>query len=172
MKAKISGLLMVVAVLCTAGTVRGQVNPNCEMPNMLIVLDKSGSMDDYDKWENAKSAINTITAAYDTKINFGLMLFPWTGGCDVSNGAIRVDVGPQTGNDIRNAMNNASPGGSTPMHKALDKALHYPKLNDPTRRNFVMLITDGMEIMAIRFVACRISKPQISRPLSWGSEKV
>lgn len=47
-------------------------------PDMLIVLDRSGSMrmGDVNRWDPSVSALKTITSSFGDSINFGLMAFP------------------------------------------------------------------------------------------------
>ncbi|GAB4299592.1 MAG: hypothetical protein Kow0090_15020 [Myxococcota bacterium] len=133
----------------------------CEYPNVLIVLDRSGSMEG-SKWSAAKNAVNTMvyspTVGQD-KISYGLMLFPewpteydcWLFICDCENccdaGKIDVGVALNTGNVIMSTLNNgnAAPDGNTPLGSTLNAAANYSGINNPNKRSYVLLITDGAE---------------------------
>ena len=116
-------------------------NPSCESPNIMLVLDKSGSMADDNKWYTSKSAISSILSSHSNLLRFGLMLFPWTEYCEV--GQVRVAPGDNTSSSIISQMNSTSPGGGTPMAASLWALYNYSGLRDANRRNFVILITDG-----------------------------
>jgi hypothetical protein len=47
-----------------------------QTPDMMIVLDRSGSMTDGGRWNPSVSAVRRITTDLDTRIRFGLALFP------------------------------------------------------------------------------------------------
>jgi hypothetical protein len=127
-------------------------------PNMLIVLDRSGSMDQRiggfgseRKWNIALDAVDTLTAQYNGRIRFGLYLFPGTDqacnqGAQCQPGVAAVNIDDDTGGDINAYL--ADTGTclfGTPMAATLDDVLNYTPLEDPTRPNYVLLITDGEE---------------------------
>lgn len=121
--------------------------------NMYIAFDKSGSMDDpivgngSSKWTVATSAIKQVTARYQSQIQFGLGLFP--AGDGTSQRCVpaptAVTVGDQRAAQIATALDANAPGGSTPIGGVLTSAGNVPELVDPTRANYVMLVTDGTE---------------------------
>jgi len=47
-----------------------------EIPDMMILLDDSATMSQYNKWNDAKTAINNMLTAFAGTIRFGLVLFP------------------------------------------------------------------------------------------------
>src|SRR5262245_22836317 len=116
-------------------------------PNMLLVLDKSGSMgdiiptDNNSKWTDLKTAIATLVMQ-DQQIRFGLMTFPSDNSC--GGGAVTIGVGPGNGNAINAALAALSPGGSTPTAVSLQAAGADQGLHDTTRADFVLLATDGL----------------------------
>ena len=59
-------------------------------PNMLIVLDKSGSMQNSNKLAQAKAAISTVTTSFSADIRFGLATFP---ASDAPTAAVCAAVG-------------------------------------------------------------------------------
>lgn len=70
------------STVCEAKTVgSGRVTPD-----MLIVLDRSGSMrmGNVNRWDPSVSAVKTITAQLGSTINFGLMAFPGMAGATAS----------------------------------------------------------------------------------------
>ena len=119
-------------------------------PNVLIVLDKSGSMDNnignMTKFEIAQGAIATLLTNYGATVRFGLSLYPSNSGC--GNGLIDVpiDVGTEVAiNTAINVVATAGPNGSTPIGDSLDSYRSYVGLQDAGRQNFILLITDGEE---------------------------
>ncbi|MFO0555356.1 MAG: VWA domain-containing protein [Polyangiaceae bacterium] len=127
-------------------------------PNVLIVLDRSGSMNDMipggTKWDVARAAINQVISSYGSGVQFGLMLYPGTDlagnqGMQCGPGAVFVDPAPATGPTISSdlAMANTTSFG-TPTAEALTALVGYAPLLDPNRDNFILLITDGQSTCA------------------------
>jgi hypothetical protein len=124
-------------------------------PNVLIVLDRSGSMDDDlgknqgTKWEAALGAISDVVTDYGEGTRFGLALYPGLDpACDegvgCAPGAVFVDVGPDTGmsiNEVLATVDTCNLG--TPTAEALTGLQDYPGLEDFERSNFILLVTDG-----------------------------
>lgn len=114
-------------------------------PNVLIVLDKSGSMGSGagSKWETAKTAINNLLTTYDGAIQFGLSLYPSDSSC--GTGTVNVAVGPSMGSAITTTLNATTASGSTPTGPTMNAMVTYAGLEDATRENYMLLITDGSE---------------------------
>jgi hypothetical protein len=133
--------------------------------NMLLVIDKSGSMTDpignEDKWTALKSALATSLGRVQDEMSFGLELFPYsltetipvdncTDCCVVPDGdaAVVVPVAPggQALSDISQQLEDTSPGGGTPTAKALLGALAYFTTGAGAALQgdkYVLLATDG-----------------------------
>ena len=135
--------------------------------NMLLVIDKSGSMNvkpkgfATDKWSAMKSALGTALEKVETQINFGLVLYPYNpilpipdpcfeNCCAVSteDDAVLVSVKPGTQSvaQINAALAQTDPGGGTPTAAALAAALDYFTNGDGAAlegENYVLLATDG-----------------------------
>src|SRR5687768_13866381 len=117
--------------------------------NVLILLDRSGSMyeDDgfgnvTDRWTPAVAAIETVTEEFAEGVRFGLMRFGSGEMCDPGT----VDVVPALGTaePIAGALAGDPAevtGGSTPTATAL--AVAGDALADLPGANYVLLITDG-----------------------------
>lgn len=126
--------------------------------NMMLVLDQSGSMTKPSstattatKWSEMKSALSGAMKLVSKDINFGLMLYPYSG--DVSSPGIAFDpanptaattcvvpnnpddpnaavaVGIENGvdklNEILAVVGSSTPSGGTPTAMALDQAFRY-----------------------------------------------
>jgi hypothetical protein len=123
-------------------------------PNVLIVLDRSGSMDaklgdEGTKWEVAQDAIAQLVTQYSTQVRFGLSLYPGLDpecdeGMGCSAGDVFVDVGGDTAAqiiDVLGLVDTCTLG--TPTAEALEGLQDYAGLEDLERPNFILLVTDG-----------------------------
>jgi hypothetical protein len=115
-------------------------------PDLLLVVDKSGSMDDNvggaQKWGTMRSALGTTLSENSNTVNFGLMLYPTNDTC--AAGSISTPVSGNSGASINAALGSVSPDGGTPTHTSLQNALSYFQSTavNPNGR-FVLLATDG-----------------------------
>jgi hypothetical protein len=134
--------------------------------NVLLVIDKSGSMTDKpdgfasNKWDAMKSALGTALGDVKQDIAFGLVLYPYakagaspvtmdcSGNCCDTPGApsVEVAIGTSSVPAILDALANTGPAGGTPTAAALKVALDYyqsgaGKALEGDR--FVLLATDG-----------------------------
>ena len=133
--------------------------------NMLIVLDRSGSMWqdtsgqsnvpwEETKWYIAITAIDTLLATVADSIHFGLVVFPHAdashcSGCDDPEaclpGNVLVDVDRDTGDAIRDELDAILPHCCTPTGATLASYVGHESLADPDADNYVLLVADGME---------------------------
>jgi hypothetical protein len=142
---------------CEPGTGCGETEFETSVvpPNMLIVLDRSGSMNECvgvaHKWDAALAAIDEVTLAHSSKVRFGLSTYPQlcagTGACDsgcnnncynacpvdsdppVGNcnaGVVDVPVGDGTRTAIMSSLNANEPGGNTPTGPTLRNIVSNP----------------------------------------------
>ncbi len=152
-RARFLSLFWLVAWVSVPLTVRAQ--PECEKPNMMIVLDRSGSMGSScnppnTKWADAANAIQFVLSNFEDVLRFGLDLFPSDGFCGA--GIIHVDVGDNTAGAITTALNDNRPltgcYGLTPMAATLMGLSDYRPLKSIDRRNYIMLVSDGADTCA------------------------
>lgn len=115
-------------------------------PNVLLVLDRSGSMyyGDVDRWNPAVQAVNALVASLEDRIRFGLFLFG--NGIDGSCGPGELVVTPtlRAGATIRNRLTGNPAdltGGGTPAADALRRSLTVAR--NLRGKTYVVLITDG-----------------------------
>lgn len=140
---------MMMMVLLTAPLARAQVE--CEQPNVIFALDRSGSMLQDGKWETAVDAITQLTRTFEHRLRFGMSVFPWGDDCAVERpDAVLAPIAPFNGPAIQQALSGfrvrPQRGNLTPIGSAVAGATSDLRaLNDLDRRNFVVLLTDGME---------------------------
>jgi hypothetical protein len=134
---------------------------------LLLVMDKSASMDETDegfatsRWRSTRAAINYALDPLEPIISVGLLLFPaasvegtslegeeW---CQMppDDGTVDVpiDIGTVSVPLIQAALEETAPGGATPTAEALRRAYEYfdasrPVAGEPGDR-YVLLTTDG-----------------------------
>lgn len=117
-------------------------------PNVLVVLDRSLSMDQDNKWRDANQALDALSNSLADQLRLGLALF--TGGNDnCGPPALALAVGEHSATAFQASYSNEDPDGYTPMRLALE----YPRtegwLNDASdaddakRSKNVLLVTDG-----------------------------
>lgn len=142
--------LFTLALALFAGFLPAKAEAQCERPQVLLVVDKSSSMlgdlsPGVSKWSAARTAIATMTGTYAETLDFGLQVFPTPSQC--SPGRIVVDVGRNTAADIMGGLGSPPPaaGNWTPMSQTLEISADYAPLQDTTRENIVVLITDGWQ---------------------------
>lgn len=137
--------------------------------NMLIVLDKSGSMNQtangQEKWGAMKDALDAALNEVAEQINFGLELYPTPALGSVSidaktcgevgnccempeNNTMNVPIGEGTAavDLISQTLDDTEPGGGTPTASALERALDYFTNGAGASLEgdkFVLLATDG-----------------------------
>lgn len=116
-------------------------------PDLLLVVDKSGSMGQnlstgQQKWAVMRSALTQIVTGYGDRINFGLATYPSDDTC--GPGSILSQVAPGSGAAISAALLATVPEGGTPTHTTMDAARTY-YLSAPANPNgrFALLATDG-----------------------------
>ncbi len=126
-------------------------------PDMLIVLDRSGSMTDildpFDfippwdiKWDVMKTALESITEATESNIRYGLAAFPTDTDCAVADGAL-VPIDIDNHDAIENWLEDTSnaPNGNTPAHLGLQNALGiYNSITPNPDGRYVLFATDGV----------------------------
>lgn len=120
-------------------------------PDLLIVLDRSGSMSlapglwpfGNSKWNIMKTALNTVLTSRENNIRFGLTVFPTNEDCAVDPGA-RVGIALANAQPIMTYLNGTGPGGNTPAHFGLVEALaYYQTVPENTAGRYVLFATDG-----------------------------
>ncbi len=135
---------------------QGNVSIMAVPPDILIVQDKSGSMDEDDggssckngcgansKWSQVTTALNTVVASTQSSINWGLKFFSDDDACDAS-GAPVVTVANMNANAIAKAIGATGPSGNTPTRDAITYGASYLATLTDTNPKYLLLATDGL----------------------------
>jgi hypothetical protein len=124
-------------------------------PDILIIQDKSGSMDDSadgtctsncgtkSKWSQVTTALNQVVGMTDKTVNWGLKFFSDNGHCG-ANGAPAVAVGTGKASAIASAISGSKPGGNTPTRDAVATGATYMMGLSDTNPKYLLLATDGL----------------------------
>ena len=124
-----------------------------QSPNIMMVVDESGSMKDpiagsaMSKWSALVGAVNGLFMAYSGAAQWGLSIFPHSPANSCGAGQIDIAVAAGTTPAILskiNALNDSNIGGNTPTNQTLQAMLGGAAgLADATKSNYVLLMTDG-----------------------------
>jgi hypothetical protein len=133
-------------------------------PDILIVLDASGSMDEdamnmsctggcgaASKWALMTPAINTVVSQTETEVNWGLKFFADMGTtCGVAANTVAVNVAAMNATAISTAITTRTSanggvanGSRTPTRAGEDAAVTYLNALAETNPKFIVLATDG-----------------------------
>ncbi len=122
--------------------------------SLYFLLDRSGSMDDDQKWTSATAALSAfVNDSAESGVGVGIDFFPPTSGdqCNPDTYAqppVPIALLPGVATKVTNALASTSPGfGPTPLPVALRGGVEYARgvrLADPTRDVAVAVITDGL----------------------------
>jgi hypothetical protein len=122
-------------------------------PDLLIVLDRSGSMtapilsfppDFTPKWTIMMNALNALATELQDNIRFGLVEFPADDNCGVGPAGVRVPVDLNQAPEIATYFATRAPNGNTPADLGLSQALsYYGTIPVNPAGRFVLFATDG-----------------------------
>jgi hypothetical protein len=136
------------AVCTTASFTTGNINP----PRILLVVDRSGSMDfdaagfNGSKWDAAVDTLSQVATQLETSTELGLMYFPEGGGDQSCTGGSYLDVpiALNQGDAISSSLNDNGPSGGTPTAPTLLAASSLLNgLPAAGGQRAVVLVTDG-----------------------------
>lgn len=148
-------------------------------PNVVLVLDKSGSMvmetwdadqdeetEPVTRWSSLHNVVSFILDRFDGEVNFGAVLFPSKEaeatfspqGCVVEEEP-EVGVAPRNGEAILDMMPSAGAGsrsisGGTPAAEGIRAAREHLLTLDDTVERFMILVTDGAANCSTDYPEC------------------
>lgn len=134
-------------------------------PDVLLVLDKSGSMSmqkwDHDdnpqtptvtRWKSLHGVVESIVTKFNKTVNFGVKLYPKidagsyenVGACVVNPG-VEVEIAPMNAAGVLAGIPAADFAvlGGTPMESGLKAAYTYLQALDPGKQRFALMVADG-----------------------------
>jgi hypothetical protein len=136
-------------------------NMSQQPADLLLVLDRSGSMNDdiasngtcggknapancTARWPTMTTALSQVLTSSPAGVQWGLKFFtsPNGGSCGVNPGA-DVAVGPNTAAQIQAAIAGTTPGSQTPTTAAITAAAAYLKTVNDGLTHYILLATDG-----------------------------
>jgi hypothetical protein len=126
-------------------------------PDILLILDKSGSMNDSadgtctgtcganSKWSQTTAALMQVLTDTDSGVNWGLKYFTSPGGgmCTVNPGA-DVPIAGNNAGAINASIGGTTPGNSTPTRIAVQTGAAYMGTVNDANPKFLLLATDGL----------------------------
>lgn len=121
-------------------------------PEILIILDRSGSMTRAavgapgNLWMNVTAALDEVVRTTQTRVNWGLKLFPLPSACTVMDG-VDVPIAPMNHMKVVGSMAGAAasnnPNGNTPTADAVRRGLAYLQTVKTPNPKYIVLATDG-----------------------------
>ncbi|MBN1947368.1 MAG: VWA domain-containing protein [Bradymonadales bacterium] len=115
------------------------------VPNVLLVVDHSASMNDENRWPTMTAALRQLTGNLEEVIDFGLILFP-PPNVDLysqcATGQLIVALGPSNADEISSHL-NSTPFGGTPTAMTLYEARDILMNTGSDPPGYVLLATDG-----------------------------
>jgi Mg-chelatase subunit ChlD len=128
-------------------------------PNVLVMLDRSLSMSEDNKWTDATAALDTLSSSLADQLRLGLALFPGKGGGfsgrNCREASLELAVGDHSAAEFQASYAGESPSGYTPMRRALERPRTQGWLDDASdpddaaRSKNVLLVTDGVPNCAV-----------------------
>jgi hypothetical protein len=125
-------------------------------PDVLIIQDKSGSMNDDDndssckggcgansKWTQLTAALTTVVQNTQANVNWGIKYFSDNNACSASK-APAVGIAAMNGGPITTSIMGTQPGGNTPTRDAITTGAAYLATLTDTNPKFLLLATDGL----------------------------
>ncbi len=144
----------------TAGTVCDEVmfQAMAERPDIMLVLDKSGSMDfnywqfmgqNMNRWDSLYLTVQSVVTQFDDQADFGAELFPkrysFSGECQADY-PVTVPVAPMNAQTVLSSIPQLgeSVAGQTPMGMGIQIAkAHLESIAQPNKPQAMILVADG-----------------------------
>jgi len=123
-------------------------------PDLLVVLDRSGSMTSppatfppvfTSKWQTMRTSLTNVVTSKQQQIKFGLLEFPSDDNC-AATATPKVNIALGAAPGFNSYFASRSPNGNTPAHVGLASALTYYNSITPVNPagRYVLFATDGL----------------------------
>ena len=116
-------------------------------PNVMLVLDRSGSMSDpiakgsaTTKYADLTAAMQSLVSSYDAEMRLGATFFASDNNCAAG---VPGAIAAANGQSILTAVAAHKPNGNTPTAATMQAVIDAKSLTDATRANYLVLATDG-----------------------------
>ncbi len=128
---------------CAATTVEAELLPLA----IYIMLDRSGSMNDNNKWNSARTAISSfVDDPGSVGLKVALGYFSGSGCTGYQIPAVAMGALPGNAAPIKNSLNTTAPSGATPTAGALNGLVAFCgayQAANPTEKCVGILVSDG-----------------------------
>ena len=132
-----------------------QFNPTPKNADILLVLDRSESMEDplvsdptMDKWQILVPTLDSVVTATDSSVLWGMKSFPEGSVSSCAAGSVTASVdqpiAAMNATAVTGAINTTTPkGNGTPTGDAINAAVTYLRSLSDTNPKYIVLATDG-----------------------------
>ncbi len=146
----LSFLLGAAVLAAPTASALADTTDQCTPARLMIVLDKSSSMqtgtiNGVTKWQIARSAIDQVATGYQDTLQLGLDIFPNPDEC--GPGTVRVAPALNTRDAIMSQLASAPPsaGNWTPIAQTLEALALDPTMSQVGPPRYAVLVTDGWQ---------------------------
>jgi hypothetical protein len=120
------------------------------VPEVLIMLDRSNSMEYDGFWDPTRSAVSSAVETYQSEVMFGLVGFPGeectsldtSRDCDASESPL-VAMKFEAGDAVSSALMGLAPCGGTPVAETLLNMRDYLLSRPRDNPRYILMATDG-----------------------------
>ncbi|MSP63720.1 MAG: VWA domain-containing protein [Myxococcales bacterium] len=155
-EALMNGRVLFLVGIAVGATAPARLASAAACPNVMLVLDRSGSMlkapdgsmNGTSKWELLRAAVDQVLAKHGGRLPFGLTMYASTGAIGdhpqcAKDVAIEVEPAHGTAKKILDLVAQTKPTGGTNTGDAIYKVELDPVMQDKGRGQYILLITDG-----------------------------
>ena len=121
---------------CSLGSCSGA----CLAPEILLLVDRSSSMNAGGRWDFVEDSIVDFVQSYQHQASIGLRMFPLGASCSAGN---ILSLSYENASSVSSGLVDPSADSQTPISAAFEDVL--PAFGDPAEGQYIILITDGDE---------------------------
>ena len=131
---------------------------NKQPPDVLLVLDKTGSLLDamdsknqcaagsttcQQRWATLVAGLNAVLTSSSANVNWGLETFNSDGSCGVDPPEVPITPGAAGATAVQTYIAGITPNGATPTKLAISTAVTYLQTMTDLNPKYILLATDG-----------------------------